>query len=74
MQSDLRLRSAAVALPPRFRLFEPAWLLGVVALVVLTFLVVVPVGWLLLTSFQDPITQELTLDNYRDAFTKPAYV
>jgi len=34
-------------------------------------MVLVPICWLVLTSFQDPLTQQLTIDNYRSAFTQP---
>jgi iron(III) transport system permease protein len=40
-----------------------------VAVVVLAFMVLVPIGWLVLTSFQDELTQRLTFENYRAAFT-----
>lgn len=56
----------------RLRL-EPAWVLGVAALVVLVFMVGAPIGSLLLTSFQDADTHALTLNNYRDAFGNPFY-
>ena len=59
---------------PRVRRPELAWVLGLAALGSLLFLVVVPLGWLLLTSFQDASTQALTLDNYRTAFTKRIYL
>jgi iron(III) transport system permease protein len=56
----------------RLRL-EPAWVFGVLALVVLVFMVVAPIGSLLLTSVQDADTHALTLNNYRDAFSSPYY-
>ena len=34
----------------------------------------VPLAWLLLTSFQDPATQAPTLQNYRAAFTRSIYL
>ncbi len=49
---------------------EASSLLFLAAVVVLAFMVLVPLSWLLLTSFQDPLTQHLTFDNYRSAFTK----
>ena len=55
-------RQAALTLM-RFRP-EPAMVLGVICLVALSFLVIVPIGWLILTSFQDPDNQVLTLKNY----------
>ena len=40
----------------------------------LAFMVVLPLAWLVLTSFQAPITAHLTLDNYRTAFTTRIYL
>jgi iron(III) transport system permease protein len=40
---------------------------------VLVFMVLVPMGWLFLSSFQDADTQRLTIDNYRSAFSKPEF-
>ena len=57
----------------RFRL-EPALILGVLCLAALSFLVVVPIGWLVLTSFQDSDTQALTLRNYFEAFSHRIYL
>jgi iron(III) transport system permease protein len=48
--------------------------LGVAALVLLTFMVVVPLGWLLLSSFQEPDTPGLTLHNYIEAFSHRIYL
>ena len=59
---------------PRLRRPQLAWVLGLVALGSLLFLVVVPLGWLLLTSFQDNASGALTLDNYRTAFTRRIYL
>jgi iron(III) transport system permease protein len=44
-------------------------LLFLAAVVVLAFMVLVPISWLLLTSFQDPVSARLTLDNYVAAFS-----
>jgi len=49
-------------------------LLWAAAVVLLVLLVVLPLGWLAWTSFQDPLTSQLTLDNYRVAFTKRIYL
>jgi iron(III) transport system permease protein len=49
-------------------------LLWAAAVVLLVLLVVLPLGWLAWTSFQDPLTGQLTLDNYRVAFTKRIYL
>lgn len=51
-----------------------AWLLALVTLAALIFLVVVPLAWLLLTSFQDPDTQAFTVKNYQAAFTRGIYL
>jgi iron(III) transport system permease protein len=51
-----------------------SFLLWAAAIVVLAFLVVLPLGWLVWTSLQDPNTAALTLDNYRVAFTKRIYL
>jgi len=40
----------------------------------LAFLVLVPLAWLAWTSLQDPLTGQLTLDNYRTAFTRRIYL
>ncbi len=56
----------------RLRL-EPAWVIGVLVLVVLVFMVGAPIGSLLLSSFQDADTHALTLNNYREAFANPFY-
>ncbi|MDQ2922730.1 MAG: iron ABC transporter permease, partial [Candidatus Dormibacteraeota bacterium] len=50
---------------------EASSLLFFVAVLVLGFMVLVPISWLVLSSFQDPVTQHLTFDNYRSAFSKP---
>lgn len=44
------------------------------AAIVLAFMVVVPLAWLVLTSFQDPLTSHLTVANYRAAFTRSYYL
>ncbi|HEX6547563.1 MAG TPA: iron ABC transporter permease [Candidatus Dormibacteraeota bacterium] len=69
-----RARSANVGLSSRLDRLEPSALLFLAAVLVLAFMVVVPLGWLLLTSVQDPLTQGLTLDNYRTAFTQTLYL
>jgi iron(III) transport system permease protein len=51
-----------------------SFLLWAAAIVVLAFLVVLPLGWLVWTSLQDPNTAQPTLDNYRVAFTKRIYL
>jgi iron(III) transport system permease protein len=47
---------------------ELSSLLFIAAVAVLAFMVLVPLSWLLLTSFQDPLSSRLTLDNYLSAF------
>jgi len=44
------------------------------AVLLLAFLVLVPLAWLAWTSLQDPLTGQLTLDNYRTAFTRRIYL
>lgn len=56
------------------RRLEPAAVLALLAVVVLVVLVVVPLAWLVWTSLQDPLSGQLTLDNYRTAFTKRIYL
>ena len=60
----------------RVRTFEPAILLWVFAALVLAFMVVVPLGWLVYTSFHvaDGPPAALTLSNYVTAFTKSIYL
>ncbi len=65
------LRAAAVR---RARRLDAAGPVGLAATAVLVFLVVVPLGWLVWTSVQDPLTGRLTLDNYRTAFTRSIYL
>src|SRR5258708_29870525 len=65
-------RPAALALM-RFRP-EPAVILGAVCLAALSFLVIVPIGWLVLTSFQDADNQALKLKNYVETFTHRIYL
>ena len=43
-------------------------------MLLLAFLVLVPLAWLAWTSLQDPLTGQLTLDNYRTAFTRRIYL
>ncbi len=49
---------------------EASSLLFLAAVIVLGFMVLVPLGYLLLTSFRDPLSGQLTADNYRSAFTR----
>lgn len=44
-------------------------LLFIGAIVVLAFMVLVPISWLVLTSFQDPANAQLTIANYVAAFS-----
>jgi iron(III) transport system permease protein len=67
----VRFRSATV---DRARRLDASAPLALVATAVLLFLVVVPLGWLVWTSVQDPLTGRLTLDNYRTAFTRWIYL
>jgi iron(III) transport system permease protein len=53
---------------------EPAVIIGILCLAALSFLVIVPIGWLVLTSFQDADTQALTLRNYVEAFSHRIYL
>lgn len=46
----------------------------VVAVAILVVLVVLPLGWLLYTSVQDPLTGQLTVANYRTAFSRRYYL
>ena len=72
--------TAPVAPPPRAlaiptsRRPQLAYVLGLLVIGALLFLVVVPLAWLLLISFQDPDTQALTLRNYRAAFGRSIYL
>jgi iron(III) transport system permease protein len=65
-------RPAAPALM-RFRP-EPAVVLGVICLAALSFLVIVPIGWLVVASFQNGETQAFTLGNYVEAFSHRIYL
>jgi iron(III) transport system permease protein len=53
---------------------EPAVVLGVICLVALSFLVIVPIGWLFVASFQNGETQAFTLGNYAEAFSRRIYL
>jgi iron(III) transport system permease protein len=53
---------------------DASGLFWIVAAVLLLFMVVVPLGWLLLASFQDDTTGALTVHNYVDAFTQSVYM
>lgn len=53
---------------------QVGWLLWLAATVVLLFLVLVPLFWLALSSFQDPTTGALTLQNYVTAFSRRIYL
>jgi iron(III) transport system permease protein len=53
---------------------EPAVVLGVICLAALSFLVIVPIGWLFISSFQDNQTQAFTLRNYIEAFSHRIYL
>jgi iron(III) transport system permease protein len=53
---------------------EPAVVLGMICLAALSFLVIVPIGWLFISSFQDNETQAFTLRNYIEAFSHRIYL
>lgn len=61
---------------PALRLgrLDGSGVLWIAAAALLLFLVVVPLGWLLLASFQDDTTSALTVHNYVDAFTQSVYI
>ena len=58
----------------RARRPDLSFLLWTVAVALLVLLVVLPLGWLAWTSLQDPLTGQLTLDNYRVAFSRRIYL
>ncbi len=66
----------AAARPRPLARFRPdaALVVLLLALAILLVMVVLPLAWLILTSFQDSLTGRLTLDNYRTAFTTPLYL
>ena len=47
---------------------------GVICLVALSFLVIVPIAWLFVASFQNGDTQAFTLGNYLEAFSRRIYL
>ena len=63
-----------LASPARLPRLELPMLVWSAAVVVLGFLVVVPLFWLLLASFQNDVTGSLTFENYVFAFTRPIYL
>jgi iron(III) transport system permease protein len=70
-----RLRHRAAFSRPRLLLaLDRSLLLWVGSALVLLFMVVVPLGWLLLSSFQDDLTGTLTAGNYVRAFTRQIYL
>src|SRR5262249_21268300 len=53
---------------------QAGWVVWIAAALVLLLLVLVPLAWLALSSFQDSTTGALTLRNYASTFSKRIYL
>lgn len=67
-------RPVAVRAPARARGLDPSLLLWVGATLVLTFMIVAPLGWIVWSSVHTDRTEALSLANYLDTFSKPTYL
>ena len=67
-------RPAAARAPARLRGLDPSVLLWAAAALLLTFMVVAPLGWIVWGSLHTDRTEVLSVNNYLDAFSKSIYL